>query len=135
MAGPSNKNWKYDVTHDFMPFCEDQINYHRDNIRRLKTVSWAFFLTGLASTIIVFVFFKGDTKQVSDVIFKLGPLLVTAPIPAFLYRMILTSRQAVSPYTKWKDRLEVSLVRNEPPPTWVTDAVIKNMDEVAKPRS
>jgi hypothetical protein len=134
MADALNTDWKYDVTHDWMPFCEQQLSFHQAHIRKCKWFSWAFFIVGLSSTIIVFIVFRGDPKQISDAIFKLGPLIITAPIWAYLYRMKLASKQAVGPYSSWKRRLEVSLVKNVPPPQWVIESVTRNMDELTKPR-
>lgn len=129
-----NQDWQEGAVTVFVPFCEDQIGYHRENIRKLKRMSWLIGLSGVGLTILAFVIFRSDTKQISENLFKLGPMLLAAPFPAFGYGKILSSQQAVSSYSTWKKGFQSCLQRNTVPPEWLTNAVISNMGDLAKPR-
>lgn len=88
---------------------------------------------GVGVTILAFVIFR-DVKQLSDTVFKLGPMFLGMPIPAFQYKIILVSRQSIISYSRWKNAFEVCLQNDIPPEAWLTDAITANMAEVAKPR-
>lgn len=88
---------------------------------------------GVTFTILAFVIFR-DFKQLSDTVFKLGPMLLGLPFPTVQYKIILASRQAIISYSGWKRALEVCLANDLPPEKWLTDAITANMAEVAKPR-
>jgi hypothetical protein len=133
MGDPLDNQWQGKVTTIFIPFCDDQIDYHRGTIRRLKRMCALELAAGVILTILAFVIFR-DVKQLSDTIFKLGPMLFGMPIPTVQYKIILTSRQSIISYLRWKKALEDSLLNNIPPEAWLTDYIKNNMAEVAKPR-
>jgi hypothetical protein len=132
MSDPLNNQWRVTVTKIFIPFCDDQIDYHKRTIRRLKRMCALELLGGLAATVLAFVLFR-DAKQLSDTIFKLGPTLLGLPIPTFQYKIILASQQAIISYSQWKKALEVCLLNDSPPEEWLTSAITANMTEGAKP--
>lgn len=128
-----NHDWKEDVTGVFIPFCQEQIKYHQNNIRKLKAFSWFEVLLGVGLTVLAFIIFRTDTAKISETFFKLGPMLVFAPFPAFQFRMIVGSQQALSSYLIWKGRFQSALDKDTPPPEWLIKVVTENMAEVAKP--
>lgn len=135
MAEPlDNQNWRQDAISMFIPFCEKQIKSHNKNIHTLKMLTWFEILVGVALTVLAFVIFRTDMVRLSETFFKLGPMFMVAPFPAFQYKMILGSQQSLSSYLIWKDRFQSALDSNVPPPEGLVNVVIQNMGEVTKPR-
>ncbi|HEY8203502.1 MAG TPA: hypothetical protein VIF81_02155 [Pyrinomonadaceae bacterium] len=133
MGNALDNQWRVTVTTIFIPFCDDQIEYHRGTIRRIRRMCMLELVLGVGVTILAFVIFR-DVKQLSDTVFKLGPMFLGMPIPAFQYKIILVSRQSIISYSRWKNAFEVCLQNDIPPEAWLTDAITANMAEVAKPR-
>lgn len=133
MGDPLSNQWRAAVKTIFIPFCADQIEYHRGTIRKLKILCAFEIGLGLALTILAFVIFR-DLKQLSDTLFKFGPMLLGLPIPTIQYRIIAVSRQSIISYRRWKEALEECLRANVEPEAWLTDEIKKNMAEGAKLR-
>jgi hypothetical protein len=128
----NNRDWQEDVKR-WILFCKQQIDIHQNTIRKLKGYSWLEILTGIGLTVLAFIYVRSDTAKFVDTFFKLGPMLVFAPFPAFQYRMILGSRQSISIYEFWKDELQNALVKNVYPESLIKE-LTDNRGALAKPR-